>query len=91
MFPSFTPLGDRAIRITFGDQLTEATNDFVTRAYRQISSAKLPYITEMVIGYVTLTVNYRTDNAPCYETIIHQLEQIVKQLKVTSGENGQKA
>jgi len=79
MFPSFTPLGDRAIRMMFGDRLTKAMNDVVTEAIQKISSANIPYIVEMVPGYVTLTVYYEVDKAPEYELIINQLKQCIEQ------------
>lgn len=84
VFPSFSPLGDRAIRITFGDKLTDKTNDLVTEAFQRIVAMNLLYITEMVQGYVTLTVYYVPWKAPSYETIINELKLSLKQLERTS-------
>ncbi|WP_257834183.1 5-oxoprolinase subunit PxpB [Salipaludibacillus agaradhaerens] len=77
MYPMFSPLGDRAIRITFSDRLSEEANAVVGRMYNRIKQATLSYMTEMVPGYVTLTMYYAPEKAPAYKTLIHELRRIV--------------
>ncbi|UTR16351.1 5-oxoprolinase subunit PxpB [Salipaludibacillus sp. LMS25] len=78
MYPIFSPLGDRAIRITFSDRLTAEANDVVRRMYSRMKQATLSYMTEMVPGYVTLTMYYAPEKAPTYKTLIHDLRRIVE-------------
>ncbi|WP_233254425.1 5-oxoprolinase subunit PxpB [Salipaludibacillus keqinensis] len=86
MEPIYSPLGDRAVRITFGNKLSEETNDIVTQMYDKIESAKLPYISEMVPGYVTLTIYYAQEKARDYHSVIQQLESIVNDSRTTEME-----
>ncbi|WP_416147863.1 5-oxoprolinase subunit PxpB [Salipaludibacillus sp. HK11] len=74
MFTSCSPLGDCAVRFTFGEKLTAKTNDLVMKAIQQIKLANLPYITEMVPGYVTLTVYYIPSFSPPFDTVIQELK-----------------
>lgn len=90
VFPTFTPLGDCAIRITLGNQLTDAANDLVTEAFQLVTSDNLLYISEMVPGYVTLTVYYVPRKAPSYEAIINQLKQSLKKLEGARSERTSK-
>ncbi|SES18322.1 5-oxoprolinase subunit PxpB [Salipaludibacillus aurantiacus] len=78
MYPLISPLGDRAVRMTFGDRLTEKANDSVQAAYSRLDHAELEYISEMVPGYVTLTVYYDPLKAPAYNKMLHQLKNAAK-------------
>lgn len=52
------PLGDAALTIDFGNSIDDETNQKVLQMYHQIRSAHIPYITDLVPAYSSLTIYY---------------------------------
>jgi inhibitor of KinA len=53
-----TPLGDKALRVQFGEKIDEATHARVQSACAAIEGASLPGVRELVPAYTTVTVHY---------------------------------
>ncbi|MGJ9384037.1 5-oxoprolinase subunit PxpB [Salipaludibacillus sp. CF4.18] len=59
MYPSFSLVGDRAIRMTFAREMSEQINADIRRTFHELKNKEqYPYIEEMIPGYTTLTVFY---------------------------------
>jgi KipI family sensor histidine kinase inhibitor len=58
MFPLFSPAGDAAILIQFGERIDLAINRRAHALARRIAAAPLPGVGEAVPGYTTLLVHY---------------------------------
>ena len=56
--PVFTPLGDAAITLTFGAEISEALSDRVVSAAVEIRAADLTGVSDIVPSYAALTVHY---------------------------------
>jgi KipI family sensor histidine kinase inhibitor len=56
--PHVAPLGDSAVTLTFGDEISEELNDRVVSEARVISSARLSGVLDVVPSYAALTVHY---------------------------------
>lgn len=52
------PLGDSALTIEFSNAIELETNQKVLQLFQQICDAKIPYITDLVPAYSSLTVYY---------------------------------
>ena len=52
------PLGDSALTIDFGNSIDDQTNQKVLQLYHQIKDAHIPYLTDLVPAYSSLTVYY---------------------------------
>jgi inhibitor of KinA len=55
---SLFPLGDAAILIDFGNTIDEAVNKNVIRLYRHLQKKRIPFITDFVPAYSSLTLYY---------------------------------
>ncbi|KAA2241471.1 5-oxoprolinase subunit PxpB [Chitinophaga agrisoli] len=55
---SITPLGDSAIIIEWEQQINPAVNAQVMQAYHRLQALSLPYITDLVPAYASLSVLY---------------------------------
>ena len=58
MSARIAPLGDSAITITFGDEISEELNDRVVAEALRISSARLAGVYDVVPAYASLTIHY---------------------------------
>lgn len=58
MTPSIVPLGDCALQITLGAQISEAVNAEVHALAWRIESAALPGLIDLVPAYASLTIHY---------------------------------
>ncbi len=75
--PLIKPAGDRALRVTFGDERSLAVNRPV-RALSQLVSAQAPAgLTEMVPTYASLTVHYDPE-ATGLKTLRQGLEEMAQ-------------
>lgn len=55
------PMGDAAIRISFGNTINEKTNNLIRRYCLKLEKAKIPGVTEWVPAYTSLTVYYQPE------------------------------
>jgi len=56
--PVFTPLGDSAITLTFGNEITSTLSDHVVSTALMIAGAPISGVSDIVPSYRTLTVHY---------------------------------
>jgi len=59
MTPEFAPVGDLAVRVAFGTEISLRTNDRIHRFCRRLQTEPIRGVTEWVPGYATVTVYYR--------------------------------
>jgi inhibitor of KinA len=78
---SIAPLGDAALTITLGHEITDAVNQKVHALFRAIAAAGIPGITDIVPAYTTLTIYYNiSDSAKnTYESITRQIRPFLTQ------------
>ncbi|MBU4567227.1 MAG: 5-oxoprolinase subunit PxpB [Desulfarculus sp.] len=76
--PLLKPSGDRALRITFGDERSLRVNQPVRALSRLIASEALPGLLEMVPTYASMTVLYDPD-AIDYDELAGRLEDLARQ------------
>ena len=57
-FPTFVPVGDSALLVTFSDSISPATNRRVHALSRQLLEKSIPGVGEPVPAYTTVLVNY---------------------------------
>ncbi|MBW8351836.1 5-oxoprolinase subunit PxpB [Bacillus sp. IITD106] len=77
---SFSPLGDRAIVIEFGDEINLETNNRILEMKQAIMNQPFPGFIEAVPAYTTLTCFYDPVSVGTdfpYETVKSELERIV--------------
>jgi KipI family sensor histidine kinase inhibitor len=58
MFPAFSPAGDSAVLVQFGERIDLEINRRAHALARRIAAAQLPGVGEAVPGYTTLLVHY---------------------------------
>lgn len=73
--PLLKPSGDRALRVTFGDERSLEVNGPVRALSRLIKSQPVPGLREVVPTYASLTVLYDPD-ATTYEELRSRLEKL---------------
>ena len=59
MTAEFLPVGDLAVRVAFGAQISPRINDHVRRFCRRLQAEPIRGVTEWVPGYATVTVYYQ--------------------------------
>ncbi|KEQ19506.1 5-oxoprolinase subunit PxpB [Endozoicomonas numazuensis] len=86
-----TPLGDSALLLSFGDQISPKTNQIVHAAAKQLLKAEYAEVIEMVPAYTTLTVYYD----PCqilsgtpYEILKEKILNTLQSIKVSETKPG---
>lgn len=52
------PLGDTALTIDFGNSIDDETNQKVLQMYHHVKDAHIPYISDLVPAYSSLTIYY---------------------------------
>ncbi|MGA9226119.1 MAG: carboxyltransferase domain-containing protein, partial [Mesobacillus sp.] len=67
------PLGDLAVRISFGDSINEETNGMIRKFILKLEKEKVPGIIEWVPAYTSVTIYYEPEQIS-YETIKRKLE-----------------
>lgn len=78
------PLGDAALTIDFGNSIDDETNKKVLQLYNQIKDAHIPYITDLVPAYSSLTVYYdvvsiHSTEQSAFEVISELIENITEE------------
>jgi inhibitor of KinA len=73
----YAPLGDHAVLITFGDQISEATNRLVHEASARISTASLPGITDVVPAFASVAVHYRPAERWLHDDVVAALDRLL--------------
>lgn len=65
MYHPFTifPLGDSALTIEFGSEIDDAIHERVLAFYYLLKEADLPFITDIIPAYASLTLNYQVAHA----------------------------
>lgn len=58
---SFTPLGDEAVLVDFGNVIDEGINTFIHRVFQNIKGAAIKGITDVVPAYCSLAVFYEPE------------------------------
>jgi inhibitor of KinA len=84
----FAPLGDRAITITLGDAIDEATNRRVRAISALLDARALPCIVDQVPAFASLTLHYDpalvvgddSDDSP-YERFVNTLEPMLAKIR----------
>lgn len=78
------PLGDSALTIDFGNSIDDETNQKVLQLYHQIKDARIPYVSDLVPAYSSLTVyydvisNYSTQHS-AFEVMSELIENITEE------------
>jgi inhibitor of KinA len=69
------PLGDSAVRISFGDKINEGTNGRIREFINKLEKAKVSGVIEWVPGYTSVAIYYEPDRI-CYAALCKELEKI---------------
>jgi inhibitor of KinA len=69
------PLGDLAVRISFGDSINEETNGRIRMYILKLEKEKVPGIIEWVPAYSSLTIYYEPEQIS-YETMKRRLAEV---------------
>lgn len=77
MTPDFLPVGDGAVRVAFGTEISPAVNDSIRRFCRRLDAEPIWGVTEWVPGYATVTVYYQPW-AIRYDALRGELENHVR-------------
>ncbi|MDD2792609.1 MAG: 5-oxoprolinase subunit PxpB [Sediminibacterium sp.] len=54
------PLGDQALTIELGNTIEEPTNELVMRVFHQLQKNPLPFVSDIIPAYSSITVVYQT-------------------------------
>ncbi|ART78424.1 allophanate hydrolase [Sutcliffiella horikoshii] len=76
----FHPLGDTGIKVLFGSDISEGTNQEIRLFADQLKKLKLDGVIEWVPAYTTLTIFYQPDKI-IYKDLCKKLEDIQKRLQ----------
>jgi inhibitor of KinA len=82
---SITPLGDSALIIEWEQEISLPVHTLVMQAFHYLQSLDLPYITDLVPAYASLTVLYSTAMIrqqappPAFQWLTEQLYSILQQ------------
>lgn len=77
MTPDFSPVGDFAVRVAFGAEISPRINDHVRRFCRRLQTGPIWGVTEWVSGYAAVTVYYRPWTIG-YDDLCRALEGFVR-------------
>jgi inhibitor of KinA len=69
------PLGDSAVRISFGDKINEGTNGCIRQFLNKLEKVKVNGVIEWVPAYTSLAIYYEPDRIS-YATLCKELEKI---------------
>jgi inhibitor of KinA len=82
------PLGDSALTIEFGNCLDEQLNDKVLSLFQMIRSSNLPFITDLIPAYSSLTVYYDImkiwPSKPKDKTVFELMAEAIEHLTATA-------
>ena len=90
---TFSPLGDAAILISFGNKIDETLNSKVLHLFFKLKAQALPVVKDMVPGYSTLVIFYdllilenkKTVNKSYFEIFTDQIKTLlVEDIKIYS-------
>ena len=89
MTPRYTifPLGDSALTIEWGNVIDATINSQVLALFQQLKSLSLPYLTDLVPAYSSLSVHYdpvrvrqtMEDEGTAFETVSDVVRQVMAQ------------
>ncbi len=65
--PWVAPLGEQALVVVFGRELSIASNERACRFAQRLADAALPYVIDIVPSFVACTVHYRAAHVPARE------------------------
>lgn len=69
------PLGDLAVRISFGDKINEGTNGRIRQFINKLEKAKVSGVVEWVPAYTSVTIYYEPDRIS-YVALCKELEKV---------------
>jgi inhibitor of KinA len=75
------PLGDSAVLITLGDEISRPTHAKVWHAFSQLRAAALPWVTDLVPGFASLAVHYEPlllrvgGSERQFDAVVREIEQ----------------
>jgi inhibitor of KinA len=69
------PLGDLAVRISFGDSIEEETNGRIRQFILKLEKERIPGVIEWVPAYTSVTVYYEPEQIS-YEVLKRKLEKV---------------
>jgi inhibitor of KinA len=79
---SFSPLGDSAVLIDFGDAIDEGINDAVMLLFQHLKASSPLWVTDLVPAYSSLAVFYdlclvhrRSPEATAYDQVVHYINK----------------
>jgi inhibitor of KinA len=83
---SFFPLGDSALLIDFGNKIDREINAEVLRIFQTLRRKQLPFITNLVPAYASLTIHYHAgllwalckEGQTAYDVAVEQIEMLLK-------------
>lgn len=83
-YASITSLGDSAVRVEFGDEISLAVYNRIQVFMRYLNEASIGFIKEVIPAFTSVTIMYNTldftkRNLNPYETIKDAIEKIVNQ------------
>jgi inhibitor of KinA len=80
----FAPLGDRAVTVTFGDAIAEATHTRIYAAVEQLEQSGIAGLTELVAAFTSITVHYEpldvraAGDASPYDAFVATLRDVLR-------------
>src|SRR5690554_4037854 len=78
--PKILPVGDKAIVVEFGDEISVECNNKVLSLYKNITSNKEPYIISSIPTYRSLLIKYDPLEIS-YPELIEEINEKLKQQK----------
>lgn len=88
MHPSFAPLGDTALTVTFGDTIREETNNKVLSLFNLLHYEKLEEVIDVIPAYTTLTIVYdfiniyKQGNRSPYEYMLKKVQKAIHEMGI---------
>jgi len=78
------PLGDSALTVDFGNIIDEETNKKVLHLFHQLRERQIPYVTDLVPAYSSLTVYYDlqliyNSSRTAFETFAEAIENLAEE------------
>ncbi|WP_017184836.1 5-oxoprolinase subunit PxpB [Alkalibacillus haloalkaliphilus] len=86
---SLHPLGNQALIITFGDEISKTLHEKVIATYKSLKRAHIPYVTDLVPTYRSVAVYYNWRTVSYFE-VEQCVQDILKTVQLEEGLREQK-
>lgn len=83
----FHPLGDQAIVVTAGESISKESTALVRAIAEKITDSEIPWVTDVIQAYVTVTICYEADGGMTYAEMEKRLQELLSGIRpATEGE-----